>query len=104
MYHDLKPFYWWKRMKTTLVLGTQLNFSIAFHLLRDGQSKQVIQMLEDMLRSCIIEFEGGWERYLPLVEFTYNNSYQSNIQIASYEAMYENVEPSCVGQNWVKTN
>ena len=41
-----------------------------------------------MLRCCVLEFEGNWERYLPLVEFAYNNSYQSSIQMAPYEALY----------------
>ena len=56
-------------------LGTQLNFSTTFHPQTDGQSKRVIQVLEDMLRSCVIEFEGSWDRHIPLVEFVYNNSF-----------------------------
>ena len=69
-------------------LGTQLYFSTAFHPQTDGQSERVIQVLEDMLRCCILEFEGNWERYLPLIEFAYNNSYQSSIKMAPYEALY----------------
>ena len=45
------------------------------------------QMLEDMLRMCTIDFEGGWEQYLPLVEFAYNNSYQFTIGMAPFEAL-----------------
>ncbi len=41
-----------------------------------------------MPRSCVIELEGSWDRYLPLAEFTYNNSYQASIQMAPYEALY----------------
>jgi len=41
-----------------------------------------------MLRSCVTEFEGSWDRYLPLAEFAYNNSYQASIQMAPYEALY----------------
>ncbi len=48
----------------------------------------MLWVLEDMLRSCVIEFEGSWNRYLPLVEFAYNNSYQASIQMAPYEALY----------------
>ncbi|XP_070003364.1 uncharacterized protein [Nicotiana sylvestris] len=48
----------------------------------------VIQILEDMLRACIIEFEGSWDRHLALIEFAYNNSYQSSIGMSSYEALY----------------
>ncbi|KAK5775668.1 hypothetical protein PVK06_043586 [Gossypium arboreum] len=41
-----------------------------------------------MLRCCILEFSGSWERYLPLIEFAYNNSFQSSIKMAPYEALY----------------
>ncbi|KAK8649022.1 hypothetical protein V6N13_129760 [Hibiscus sabdariffa] len=41
-----------------------------------------------MLRCCIIDFQGTWEKQLPLVEFAYNNSYQASIQMAPYEALY----------------
>ncbi len=40
------------------------------------------------MRCCILEFEGTWERYLPLIEFAYNNSFQSSIKMAPYEALY----------------
>ncbi|KAA3473690.1 polyprotein [Gossypium australe] len=69
-------------------LGTRSDFSTAFHPQTDGQSERVIQILEDMLRSCVIDFKGSWEDYLPLVEFAYNNSHQSSIQMAPYEALY----------------
>ena len=45
-------------------------------------------MLEDMLRGCVMEFTGSWNRYIPLMEFSYNNSYQSSIGMAPYEALY----------------
>ena len=47
-----------------------------------------IQTLEDMLRACVLDMEGHWERSLPLVEFAYNNSYQATIQMAPFEALY----------------
>ena len=46
-------------------------------------------MLEDMLRSCVIDYEGSWDRHIPLVEFVYNSSFQSSIGMAPYEALYE---------------
>ena len=55
----------------------------------DGQSERVIQVLEDMLRSCVIDYEGSWERLIPLVEFVYNNSFQSSIEMAPYKALYK---------------
>ncbi|KAG8499086.1 hypothetical protein CXB51_005494 [Gossypium anomalum] len=69
-------------------LGSRLDFSTTFHPQNDRQSERVIQILEDMLRSCVITFQGSWEDYLPLAEFAYNNSYQSSIQMAPYEALY----------------
>ncbi|KAB2093858.1 hypothetical protein ES319_A02G120900v1 [Gossypium barbadense] len=76
----------WKKLQEALSM--KLHFSIAFHLQMDGQSEQIIQILEDMLRCCILEFEGTWEQYLPLIEFAYNNSFQSSIKMAPYEALY----------------
>ena len=65
-------------------LGTRLNF----HPQTDGQSEKVIQVLEDILRSCVIDYEGSWDRHIPLVEFVYNNSIQLSIGMAPYEALY----------------
>ena len=45
-------------------------------------------MLEDMLQGCVMEFSGSWDRYIPLMEFAYNNSFQSSIGMAPYEALY----------------
>lgn len=76
----------WKKLQEAL--GTKLSFSTAFHPQTDGQSERVIQVLEDMLRCCVLEFQGSWEKYLPLVEFAYNNSYQSSLKMTPYEALY----------------
>ena len=62
--------------------------STAFHPQTNGQSERTIQILEDMLQACILDLKGSWEEHLPLVEFTYNNSYQASIQMAPYEALY----------------
>ena len=45
-------------------------------------------MLEDSLRACVLDFQGPWNKYLPLLEFAYNNSYHSTINTATYEALY----------------
>jgi hypothetical protein len=47
-----------------------------------------IQILKDLLRAYILEFEGYWEDNLPLVEFTYNNTYYATIGMAPYEALH----------------
>ncbi|GJY91627.1 putative reverse transcriptase domain-containing protein [Tanacetum coccineum] len=69
-------------------LGTQLDMSMAYHPETDGQSERTIQTLKDMLRACVIDFRKGWERHLPLVEFSYNNSYHASIKAAPFEALY----------------
>ncbi|GJT09892.1 putative reverse transcriptase domain-containing protein [Tanacetum coccineum] len=69
-------------------LGTQLDMSTAYHPETDGQSERTIQTLEDMLRACVIDFGKGWERHIPLVEFSYNNSYHASIKAAPFEALY----------------
>ena len=69
-------------------LGTRLNFSTTFDPQTDGQWERVIQVLEDILRSCVIDYEGSWYRHIPLVEFVYNNSFQSSIGMAPYKALY----------------
>ena len=76
----------WKSFQKAM--GTQLSMSTAFHTQIDGQSERTIQILEDMLRACVLDLKGSWEEHLPLVEFTYNNSYQASIQMAPYEALY----------------
>ncbi|GJX31597.1 putative reverse transcriptase domain-containing protein [Tanacetum coccineum] len=69
-------------------MGTQLDISTAYHPQTDGQSERTIQTLEDMLRACVIDFGNGWERHLPLIEFSYNNSYHASIKAAPFEALY----------------
>ena len=69
-------------------MGTQLKFSTAYHPQTDGQYERTIQILEDMLRACVLDFGGTWSKYLPLIEFSYNNSYQSTIGVAPYEMLY----------------
>ncbi|GKD61437.1 reverse transcriptase domain-containing protein [Tanacetum coccineum] len=69
-------------------LGTNLDMSIAYYPQTDGQSERTIQTLEDMLRACAIDFGKGWVNHLPLVEFSYNNSYHASIKAAPFEALY----------------
>ncbi|GKF62061.1 putative reverse transcriptase domain-containing protein, partial [Tanacetum coccineum] len=60
----------------------------AYHLETDGHSERTIQTLEDMLRACVLDFGKGWDRHLPLVEFSYNNSYHTSIKATPFEALY----------------
>nr|GEW74029.1 reverse transcriptase domain-containing protein [Tanacetum cinerariifolium] len=70
-------------------LGTSLYMSTAYHPETDEKSERIIQTLEDMLRTCTIDFEKGWVNHLPLVEFSYNNSYHASIKAAPFEALYD---------------
>ncbi|KAI3747349.1 hypothetical protein L6452_09803 [Arctium lappa] len=76
----------WKSLQREL--GLQLILSTAYHPQTDGQSERTIQTLEDMLQACVIDFKGSWETHLPLIEFSYNNSYHASIQVAPFEALY----------------
>ena len=66
-----------------------------------------------MLRSCVLSWKGSWEDHLPLVEFSYNNSYHSSIRCGPYEALYRRKcrsplcwdavgEKAVLGPNWVQ--
>ncbi|GJY93344.1 putative reverse transcriptase domain-containing protein [Tanacetum coccineum] len=77
--------FWWSLHKA---LGTRLDMSTAYHPQTDGQSERAIQTLEDMLRACVLDFGKSWDRHLPLVEFSYENSYHTSIKAAPFEALY----------------
>ena len=76
----------WKELQSAL--GTQLNFSTSFHPQTDGQSERVIQLLEDMLQGCALDFPESWDRYSPFMKFAYNNSHKTSNGMAPYESLY----------------
>ncbi|GJT82938.1 putative reverse transcriptase domain-containing protein [Tanacetum coccineum] len=76
----------WRSLQNALC--TNLDISTMYHPQTDGQSERIIQTLEDMLRACVIDFGKGWVNHLPLVEFSYNNSYHTSIKAAPFEALY----------------
>jgi hypothetical protein len=69
-------------------LGTHLKFSSAYHPQIDGQTERTNQILEDMLRACALQDKIGWDKRLPYVEFSYNNSYQASLKMSPFEALY----------------
>lgn len=71
------------------ILGMKLTFGITFHPQTDKQSEWTINILEAVLVAYMIYFQGDWETQIPLVEFSYNKSYQSCIQKIPYEALLE---------------
>ncbi|KAA0036674.1 pol protein [Cucumis melo var. makuwa] len=88
----------WKGLQ--LALGTRLDFSTAFHPQTDGQIDRLNQILEDMLRACVLEFSGSWDPHLHLMEFAYNNSYQATIDMAPFKTLYGKCcrSPVCWGE------
>jgi hypothetical protein len=52
-----------------------VNFSSAYHPQTDGQTERVNQILEDMLKACVLKDRKSWNKCLPYAKFSYNNSY-----------------------------
>ena len=73
----------WESFKNAM--GTHLSFSTAFHHQSSGQVEKVNQILEDMLRACVISFGKNWEKSLPFAEFAYNNNFQSSLNMDSFQ-------------------
>jgi hypothetical protein len=69
-------------------LGTHLIRNSAYHPQMDGQIERVNQIIEDMLHACALSDGPKWDHHLPLVEFSYNNSYQESIKMSPFEALY----------------
>jgi transposase InsO family protein len=76
----------WEQLHASL--ETHLIHSSAYHPQSDGQTERVNQILEDMLRACVMEYPGSWDKYLSWAEFSYNNSYQEILKMAPFEALY----------------
>jgi hypothetical protein len=76
----------WEQLHASL--GTHLIHSSAYHPQTDGQTERVNQILEDMLKACVMEYPGSWDKNLSWVEFSYNNSYQESLKMAPFEALY----------------
>jgi hypothetical protein len=77
---------YWKKLHECL--DTRLNFSSAYHPQTDGQTERTNQALEDMLRACALKHGHSWDKSLPYVEFSYNNSYQASLKMSLFEALY----------------
>jgi IS30 family transposase len=76
----------WEKLQTSL--GTHLIHNSAYHPQTDGQTERVNQILEDMLRTCVMEYPGSWDKNLLWVEFSYYNSYQESLKMALFEPLY----------------
>jgi transposase InsO family protein len=76
----------WEMLHETL--DTQLRFSSAYHPQTDGQTERVNQILEDMLRACVLQYGRSWDKSLPYADFSYINSYQESLKMAAFEMLY----------------
>jgi hypothetical protein len=88
----------WEQLQESL--GTKLIRSSAYHPQTNGQTKRVIQILEDMLRACVIHYDKNWDKCLALAEFSYNNSYQASLKMAPFEALYG--RRCCTPLSWLQ--
>ncbi|MCO5611120.1 hypothetical protein L7F22_065370 [Adiantum nelumboides] len=75
--------FFWKAIWENI--GTRLQFSSSFHPQTDGQSEIANSVFLDLLKSYISDQKTQWERYLPLVEFAYNNTIHSSTGKAPFE-------------------
>jgi transposase InsO family protein len=77
----------WEKIHESV--DTKLSFSLAYHLYTDDQTERTNQILDDMLRACALKYGKSWDKSLPYAKFLYNNSYQTSIEMAPFEALYE---------------
>ena len=84
---DVKfTFAFWKALFEGL--GTQIQFSTAYHPQTNRWTKRVNQVIEDMLRMYVMQQPSKWEDYIHLVEFAYNNSYHTSLKMSLFEVLY----------------
>jgi transposase InsO family protein len=76
----------WEKLHESMDI--RLDFSSAYHLQIDGQTERTNQILEDMLRACALKYGKSWDKSLPYIEVSYNNSYQVSIKMAPFDALY----------------
>jgi hypothetical protein len=76
----------WKELFAAL--NTNLNFSTSYHPQMDGQTERTNQIIEDMLCMYVRTKPSKWEDYLHLVEFAYNNGYQTSAKLRPFEILY----------------
>jgi transposase InsO family protein len=76
----------WEQLHASL--GTHLIHSLAYHPQTVGQIERINQILEDMLRACVLEQPGSWDQNLPSAEFSYNNSFRESLKMAAFEVLY----------------
>jgi len=69
-------------------MRTKLDFGSAYHPQTDGQTERINQIMDDMLRACVLSYGKDWEKSLSYAQFSYNNSYQASLGMSPFEALY----------------
>jgi hypothetical protein len=69
-------------------MDTRLNFSSAYHPQTNGQTERVNQILENLLRTCVLKDSKNCDNYLLYVEFSYNNNFQKILEMSPFEVLY----------------
>ncbi|GJT31001.1 putative reverse transcriptase domain-containing protein [Tanacetum coccineum] len=86
---ELRKVIKWRRLTSIVLRRSFIGQGCPCRLFRDETlSERMIQTLEDMLRACVIDFGSGWDKHLPLAEFSYNNSYHASIKASPFKALY----------------
>ncbi|WVZ81665.1 hypothetical protein U9M48_029018, partial [Paspalum notatum var. saurae] len=76
----------WKSLHEAM--GTNLDFCSAYHPRTDSRTERINQIMEDMLRACVLTYGKDWESSLPYAEVSYNNGHQTSLGMAPFEALY----------------
>ncbi|GJU54571.1 reverse transcriptase domain-containing protein [Tanacetum coccineum] len=76
----------WQSMQEAL--GTRLDMSTAYHPQTKVKFEHLLGLWKERLSVSVLDFGGSWDVHLPLVEFSYNNSYHSSVRCAPFEALY----------------
>jgi hypothetical protein len=69
-------------------MDTHLNFSSTYHPQIDGKIERVNQIIQDMLRACVLQLKRCWDKSLPYAEFSNKNRYQESLKMTPFEMLY----------------
>ena len=91
----------WKSIQHAL--GAKLKFSTSFYPQANGKKERKIKIVDDMSRACALEFQGSWDKYLPLLEFSYNTVI-NQLLVWHHTKLFigKNVDRLCIGTKWEK--
>jgi transposase InsO family protein len=78
--------HFWEQLHASL--ETHLIHSSTYHSQTNDQTERVNQIMEDMLRACVMEYPRSWDKNLSWAEFSYNNSYQEKLKMSPFEVLY----------------